>query len=153
MKKKEEAIYYERSEGADNQFKKTNFDDNQLEYIKLFVSGCHPTEIQKNMNLTSAQLTNLKSNIRYKLDASNDFEMIKRVFTYGILKREDYVEKEIKDIALRKAAEIIHSGMIQNSKGVDLYAEVYNALLSFYHELEYDELLLKMDIKENRLAK
>ena len=123
------------------------FSSDQLEYLRKYISGEHPLEIEKQMGLPPKEQAKLKKEVRELLMAGNDFEMVKRAFKHNVIPKEEYMDISIKEIALKKISDAISGGKIQGLEGLELFANIYELLLSFYHEIEYEQLLLKIDAK------
>ena len=117
---------------------------NQREYLKKYIDGQHPREIQKEMGLSPKEQARLKNEIKALLLADNDFEMVKLAFRHKVVQKEDYMEDGIKDIALKKIGEAVAEGKIIGVERLDLLANIFELLLSFHQEIEYNQLLLKL---------
>ena len=152
MKKKEVKTYIGRICDNDVDFKTPKYydielSDVQLLYLRSYVSGLHPVEIGKKLCLSNQKLLALKNGIKEIIFASNDFEMVQRAFLFKLIDRGEFMENSLKDIALKKAALVVSEEIFFNAKGIDRVSVIYNLLLSFYGEMEYEHLLLKLKIQ------
>ncbi|NER13044.1 hypothetical protein GWK08_06310 [Leptobacterium flavescens] len=121
-----------------------SFTNKQIEFLRLFASGYHMADIMRRMKCSTKSISYYKTLLKSKLNAANDFEIVRNAFRHNILKKEDFLDANVQEIALKSAMRIMSEGKIQISSGKELYETIFEALMSFYNELEYDELLLKM---------
>ena len=85
-------------------FNDIELSNKQLHFLKSYISGLHPAEIEKELGISNQEFLVIKSEIMETVFASNDFEMVQRAFLFRLIDREDFMNDSLKEIALNRAA-------------------------------------------------
>jgi len=78
----------------------------EIFYLRLYTHGLSDHEIARFLNLTMKDIYNLRYGLRLKCKTKNFVQIIKSAFKADILKNLDYVDSEIKEIAVKYTSDL-----------------------------------------------
>ena len=122
----------------------------ELFYLRLLAHNMKEDAIASFLEVNTAQFNTIKRSLKLKFESSDWAQILAKAFQLEFLKKNDFIDDLINDIALSYAQKIFYMCIVAKSCTVK---QIRNHLVEFYLECEKRLAAYKMNTLKINLSK